>query len=328
MTSPPPKLTKSQYDQASRWVSQLHDGNCTEAQRSAFRFWLAQNPSHAQAFQEMEAFWCELGGLESQAKSQLNAARLVLRKGKKMRWLPRQALSLAASIVLLATAWVFMPVILDNGIYRTAKGERKLLALHDGSRIELNTDTEIKVSFTPFSRNLKLERGEAFFTVQHDANKPFVVSAANGAIRDIGTQFNVYKQDNTVAVTVLEGEVSVTQNHGGVPQNLHAGMQLAYGDGSQNRLTIEGIGDAASWRSGVIVFKGQRLDAVLQQLSRYHNVGLSAGNPRLAALKVSGSFPTGDLDLALNTIAVGLPVKINRQHAGNILLEAAGKTQQ
>lgn len=328
MTSPPPKPTKAQYDQASRWVSQLHDGNCTEAQRSGLQFWLEQHPSHAKAYQEMEAFWRELDGLEALTNQHLEAASLVLTQCKKKRWLPKQALSLAASIVLLATAWVFMPLLMDNGVYRTAKGERKLLALHDGSRIELNTDTEIKVSFSPFNRNLKLERGEAFFNVQHDADKPFVVSAANGSIRDIGTQFNVYKQDNTVAVTVLEGEVSVTQNQGVPPQKLHAGMQLAYGDGVQKPLAVDGVGDAASWRSGTIVFKGQRLDVVLQQLSRYHNVGLSVGSSRLAAMKVSGSFPTSNLDLALNTIAAGLPVKINRQHAGNILLEAAGKTQQ
>jgi len=82
---------------------------------------------------------------------------------------------------------------------------------------------------------------------------------------------------------------------------------------------------ATAWREGRLVFKGRELDDVLAQLGRYHQVDLVLADAKLRHLKVSGSFPTGDLDLALNTIAASLPVKVARRDAGHIALEAEGR---
>jgi transmembrane sensor len=192
----------------------------------------------------------------------------------------------------------------------------------------LNTDTQLQVSYTLFSRKVTMEHGEALFTVKHDADKPFEVAASGGIIRDIGTQFNVYQQADKVSVTVLEGEVSVSKTQGSTSQMLTAGMQYTYNQNGQSQLANNGdYIDVGNWREGRIVFKGQRLDVVLEQLSRYHAVKLSTSNSKLAALKVSGSFPTNDLNLALNTIAASLPVKLNRLGADRIALMASSKVK-
>lgn len=321
------KPTAEQYAQASHWVSLLHDGDCTLEQRREFHAWLSLSPRHQQAYSEVETFWQQTGDLGALAKPQIEAARsYTKRKPANHRWLPRFSLALAASFLIIVLAFPLFRLVFDNGTYHTAKGERQTLNLGDGSRIDLNTDTKIIVSYTLFDRKVKLEQGEALFTVKHDADKPFAVEAAYGIVRDIGTQFNVYKQGEKVAVTVLEGEVSINNRHGGTPQNLTAGMQLAYGDNGLKPLVQKGdFTDIAAWREGKIVFKGQRLDVVLQQLSRYHDIKLSIGNSNLSVLKVSGSFPTGDLHVALNTIVASLPVKITRLGADRIALGASGK---
>lgn len=307
----------------------MHNGVCTPEQRCAFQDWLARSPAHQQAYQEIEAFWQQLGGLETIAQPQLEAARAYASDTQRsQRCLPRQTLALAASVLLMVLAVPSVQLCLDNGSYRTAKGDQTHIALSDGTQIDLNTDTEVRVSYTLFSRTVKLEHGEALFTVKHDADKPFEVVVADSRIRDIGTQFNVYRQGNRVAVTVLEGEVKVIQNQSKDQQVLTAGMQFTYGQGRQHLLANLGdYKDAVAWREGRIVFKGQRLGVVLEQLARYHAVKLTTGNARLQSLKVSGSFSTSDLNLALNTIAAGLPVKLIYQGADNIVLAATGKSK-
>jgi transmembrane sensor len=323
------KLSADHYEQASHWVSLLHDGDCSPQQHRDFQVWLSKNTLNLQAYQEVEAYWQDLGALEGIAQAQLQAARASIRQQQSQRrWLHRQSLAIAASVLFMAIAVPFVQLCLDNGNYQTAKGEQKQIQLSDGSLIELNTDTKLQVSYTLFSRKVTMEHGEALFTVKHDADKPFEVAASGGIIRDIGTQFNVYQQADKVSVTVLEGEVSVSKTQGSTSQMLTAGMQYTYNQNGQSQLANNGdYIDVGNWREGRIVFKGQRLDVVLEQLSRYHAVKLSTSNSKLAALKVSGSFPTNDLNLALNTIAASLPVKLNRLGADRIALMASSKVK-
>jgi transmembrane sensor len=330
MSSFQEKPTADQYEQASQWVSLLHDRNCSPVQHQAFQSWLNQDALHHLAYKEVEAYWQTLGGLSPLAQPQLESARAAVRqKSVQKPWLIRQPLAIAASILLIITTVPFARLLQDNGTYHTAKGEHKSLLLSDGSQIDINTETEVQVNYSLLDRNVKLVRGEALFTIKHDAEKPFQVVAGGGIIRDIGTQFNVYHKGDSVSVTVFEGEVSISHQQSSKPQNLTAGMQLAYG-GIDHRQLAQGqdFKDIAAWREGKIIFKGQRLDTVLQELSRYHPVSLSTDNSNLGSLIVSGSFPTTDLNLALNTIAASLPVKITHPKSGKIILVAHGKAKK
>jgi len=326
MPAPTPKRPVGLHEEASQWVTLLHSGAATAAQRLAFARWLNADESHPRAYSEVEAFWRSLGPLRQDVEPELAAARGYLRQAQRRRRVFRPGLALAASLLLAVAATPLWRLWLDNGVYRTAKGEQAHIALSDGSRIDLNTDSELRVAYSWSARAVVLARGEALFTVRHDEAKPFAVEAAGGRIRDIGTQFNVYRQGDRVAVTVLEGEVSVDNaaNRGG--QMLHPGMQLTYrADGRFDLAEAVDTESATAWREGRLVFKGRELDDVLAQLRRYHQVDLTLADAKLRRLKVSGSFPTGDLDLALNTIAASLPVKVARRDAGHIALEAEGR---
>ena len=124
---------------------------------------------------------------------------------------------------------------------------------------------------------------------------------------------------------MLEGEVSVSKIQATTPQLLTAGMQYTYHQNGQGQLANNGdVKDVSAWREGRIVFKGLRLDVVLEQLSRNHAVKLSTGNTNLAALEVRGSFPTNDLNIALDTIAASLPIKIIYKGLSNIVLVTSG----
>ncbi|MDD5277013.1 MAG: FecR domain-containing protein [Methylovulum sp.] len=322
MTSSPDQPADPILAQASRWVIRLHAADCTAAERQAFAVWLAQSERHRTMYRDVESLWQRLGGLGSTADPQLQAARAYLQQARrKRRRLTMPRLALVASLLLAVTTAPYWWPWLAGETYRTAIGEHRHITLSDGSSIDLNTDSVVRVYDVWNARRATLERGEALFSIVHDGSNLFAVAADEGRIRDLGTQFDVYRQDNGVTVTVLEGEVAVSTDQGSVG-SVRAGYRVGYDhEGRLSATARTDIADAAAWREGRLVFKGQSLAEVLRQLGRYHDTGLTLRDPQLAALSVSGSFPTDNLNLALDTLAAALPVKITRTGQRQILLE-------
>ena len=317
----------SSHEQAIFWVTRLHSGDCTDQELDDFEAWLAQSEVHRIAHHEVESFWGGLGQLEPHAAPQLAAARAYLREARQSRSASagkRLAGAVVLSLVLITGFGPLWWSWLTTDIYRTAKGESTSIQLSDGSRIDLNTDTELSVQYTWTRRSVKLERGEALFAVVHNAEKPFEVIAAGGRIKDIGTRFNVYRQEGRVSVTVLEGGVSVAAGQSPSAQNLTPGQQISYDStGHTSTISRADIDVATAWQKGQMVFKSQPLSVVLEQLGRYHNASLQVRGSRLQALKVSGVFPTDNLNLVLNTIAGALPIKVTQNSANNYVIAPA-----
>ncbi|MFZ2169357.1 MAG: FecR domain-containing protein, partial [Methylococcaceae bacterium] len=266
-----------------------------------------------------------LGQLEPHAAPQLAAARAYLREARQFRRASAgKRLAGVLSIILITVLSPIWWSWLTTDIYRTAKGESASIQLSDGSRIDLNTDTELSVQYTWTTRSVKLERGEALFAVVHNAEKPFEVIAAGGRIQDIGTRFNVYQQAGRVSVTVLEGEVSVAGSQSHTAQNLTPGQQISYDStGRTSAISRADIDVVTAWQKGQLVFKGQPLSVVLEQLGRYHDASLQVQGSQLQTLKVSGVFPTDNLNLVFNTIAGALPIEVTQNSANNYVIAPA-----
>ncbi|MDP1664311.1 MAG: FecR family protein [Methylobacter sp.] len=315
----------SVHELAVFWVTRLHSGDCTDQERHDFEVWLAQSEAHRIAHQDVAAFWEGLSRIEPLAAPQLAAARAYLRKTRQSRRaLTKKRLAGILSLILITGFSPFGWTWLSTDIYRTAKGESTSIELSDGSRIDLNTDTELSVQYTWTARSVKLERGEALFSVVHNPEKPFEVSAAGGRIQDIGTRFNIYRQADRVSVTVLEGEVSVASSQSSTTQNLIPGQQISYDStGQTSAISPIDIDAATAWQKGQLVFKGQPLNSVLEQLGRYHDTSLQVPDSRLQSLKVSGVFPTNNLSLALNTIAGALPIKVSQTVTNTFVIAPA-----
>jgi transmembrane sensor len=315
----------SLIERAIFWVTRLHSGDCTDQERQDFEAWLAQSEAHRAAHQEVEVFWNGLSQIEPLAAAHLAAARAYLREARQSRRAFSGKRLAGAGVLSLILITGFLPLWwswLITDTYRTAKGESTSIQLSDGSRIDLNTDTELSVQDTATRRSVKLEHGEALFSVVHNEEKPFEVIAAGGRIQDIGTRFNVYRQTDRVSVMVLEGEVSVAAGQNATAQNLIPGQQISYDStGHTSDISRADTDAITAWQKGQLVFKGQPLSVVLEQLSRYHDASLQVESTRLRTLKVSGVFPTDNLTLALNTIAGALPIKVN-QTAINIFVIA------
>ncbi|MBK9519621.1 MAG: FecR domain-containing protein [Anaeromyxobacter sp.] len=278
--------------------------------------WLTQDPTHLEAFREAEAVWGELGRLREVAGPHLAEARREVAEVRlRRRRLAGGGLLAGAVAALLAVGWFLDPLAtLDDRTYRTARGQRLVVALADGSRLELDTDTAVRVHASRRLREATLLRGQALFTVAHGDPRPFDVLAGDGRIRDVGTQFNVRLQGDRVAVTVLEGAVDVRAGPGDdQATRLVEGSRLSYGpSGPAGPAERVEAASTAAWRQGRLDFTGRSLGEVLAELGRYHDAALTVSSAGILELRVSGAFPTDDLPLTLRTIAATLPVQVRQ----------------
>jgi transmembrane sensor len=316
---PFPEITDKAKDEAITWVLRLRSESCSSEDRRGFNDWLAQNSEHQELYARIDSQWKALDrfkGLDFPVRQEALRYRLPYRKFEKRR----AGLALAASLLLALGLTAFSP----DGWYgtdtrfSTAHGNHDTINLADGSRLELNSDTEVQVHLSRWQRSVELQRGEAFFSVVHESGRPFVVTAANGRIVDIGTEFEVYLQAEKVLVAVQEGSVRVDATES---RKLTANQLLAYNrKGDFLTVTAENVENLTAWRRGQLIFDNRRLDEVLAELGRYHNTQVRLSSPALGKLKVSGSFRIDRLASALDTIASTLPVTIQHPSADVVLL--------
>lgn len=224
----------------------------------------------------------------------------------------------AAAMILLATGaggWLWEARTHGASIdeFATAKGERREARLADGSRIVLNTDTRLSVRFDDEMRRVLLERGEAFFEVDPDPDRPFEVEAGSGRVRALGTRFNVYRSSERVSVALLEGRVAVELGmwvRGPSRQMLRPGEQIAYGSTGFSPLERVDVNALALWRERRLVFDATPLEEVLSEVGRYRDLRIETPDRSVLGLRVSGSFRSDDLDTLLEALPKVLPIEV------------------
>lgn len=188
--------------EASAWVVQLHGPERSPALEAAFRDWLASDPEHGREFERVTRVWVEapeipLGG----------TTRLVQWNRPRVAW--RWAIAAAVLFICGITGFGVYQVW-SAEVYKTDVGEQRIVRLEDGTRVSLNSDTEVEVWFAKTQRHVVLERGEAYFEVTHDRHRPFIVKAGNHDVTAVGTAFMVRYDNGDTAVTLVEGKVTVS----------------------------------------------------------------------------------------------------------------------
>lgn len=315
-------LSKAQK-QAIRWQSRLSEKKCSDKVKQDFDHWLASSPENVDAFNMIQYFWDQFGHLQALGEPELNEARRFAKTSQTNRRLRNGALALLLAAFGLTAAQPDLALKLTSRHYQTAKGDTVSIALSDGSTIKLNTDSDIRVADILGWRKAWLANGEAWFMIHHDADKPFEVFAGQAHIVDIGTQFNVFTNANKTTVTVQEGEVALSSHHG-QPLTLTANQQSSVDElglvAEKTEINSETIG---SWRSGVLIFQNQRLNEVLQQLSRYHQAEFTVLDAHVQNRVVSGRFSTTKLDETLHTLSQAMNLNIKQQQPGQFLISKA-----
>lgn len=301
--------TPAQEQAAFAWLSLLHD-QPSSGDQATFSHWLQADPAHAEAYAQAQVVW-EL--TETPARTLADEEAFALqgylntmnrsRRTRVRRW--SGALAMAACMVLMigvGAGWQPSRWVDDLGAdYVSAPGEIRTVTLADQSHVTLDADSAIAVDFSRGERRIELRRGAGFFSVTH-TGEPFVVDAEKGQARVLGTQFEVRLQPHGAQVTVLSGRVGVTADKHAEQQILSAGQQVAYGEGSAEKLHAVDSEAQLAWRQGWLNYYKATLAEVVQDLGRYYPGRIVLLNDELAARRVSGSFPSKDPQAVLSSL--------------------------
>ena len=308
-------LTDAQK-QAIRWHSKMNEADCSLKVRQNFESWLSEAPENKEAFEMIQLFWNDYAQLSVVGDNELSRARQFAKQVQLTNKRRNTGLML---IFLMIGVFAVDPQI---GIkmfaqhYQTAKGQSSRVVLSDGSFIQINTDSEIRVFDFLGTRKVWLAHGEAWFDVHHDPSSDFWVETSQGKIKDIGTRFNVLVVNDKTTVSVEEGEVELetrAKRHLSLIENQQAELDI---QGNLSSKTNVDLSTISAWRSGILIFQNQSLAEVLQQISRYHQVEFSINDSSLKQKTISGRFSTTNLVSTLHTLSVGMRLNIVQYQPG------------
>jgi transmembrane sensor len=349
-------------EEASLWLSRLDRGLAAD-ERAQLGEWLAADARHGRALVAMAALWDDMellrelsGLLELPPRSRpstpvarwpwiaLGAAvplALLALFLLRPQWPPGTGTAAAAASPSPATgaeggsggAGTSAPG--EGSAYATRLGEQRTEVLADGSIVKLNTSTRIRVAFGARERRVEVVSGEAHFEVQHDAARPFVVSAAGRRIRALGTAFNVrLARDGALRLTVTEGRVVVTRPAGAAPSapggaparaEVVAGEQLLAAGAGELGWTVqplppETLANHLAWQRGMLVFDGEPLEDALAEVARYGEVRFEIPDERLRRMRIGGVYKSGDIDGLVRSLERNFDLVVTRGPGGRIVV--------
>ena len=206
-------------------------------------------------------------------------------------------------MVLLSIALLYTyGDLFTRDLYATAIGGHEIVPLPDGSRIELNTDTRVRTSFSEATRSVWLERGEAYFDVARDPSRPFVVYAGNRRVTVLGTKFSVRLDPdaNRVQLAVAEGRVQLEELRVSepAPPMIAIGGEKVIAEGTSLRVESRSgkiLATDLSWRQGLLTFDQTTLAAAADEFNRYNRKQLVV-EPAAAEIRIGGSFEAANVD--------------------------------
>ncbi len=181
---------------------------------------------------------------------------------------------------------------------RIPRGGEYQLVLPDGTKVWLNSDTELKYS-VPFEGNVRkvVLSGEAYFDVMPDKNRPFIVETVDQSVEVLGTEFNVsaYNEDLNIVTTLVEGKVKVElvdENNVMQKNYLVPNEQLVLDKESMGvQKNIVDTQLYTSWKDGRFVFKKEPLESFLKTLSRWYNVEAFITDESIKNIRFTGDLP-------------------------------------
>jgi len=311
--------------EAADWYVRMDTHSVAQDDVLAFFAW-RRNPLNAAAYARME----DVRGATARLRQDPDlraATRAALTRPVWRRRLSKRFTSPAGRLVVTAALAVSLLGVVFLGYshrgprYATDIGEQMSVQLNDGSNLRLNTDSRVRVRFSGQQRRVLLDRGEAFFQVAHDSQRPFLVQAGGAQVRAIGTRFDVRRDGQRIRVVLTQGVVVV--DHTRVPDTavtLKPGQAVNLTAGEEAKAETVDSQAAVSWTQGQLTFHDRPLSEAVAEVNRYsrRKVTLGAGAP--AQARVNGVFEIGDVDTFVAAVAEGLELTAERRADGRFAL--------
>jgi transmembrane sensor len=323
-------------EEAAEWFIAFCEEEVDARVCQQFNDWLRRSPEHVRAYLRISAFWEDAGDLSKHAHHRADeivqraiaesnvvpfseelkdqASDRPARAGRDWRhsrWhesaRPRRSVLVSLLVAGFACAGVLIWLLMDRMVvYSTAPGERRTLTLTDGSTVELNARSRIRVAYSSTGRDVDLLEGQALFKVARSPSRPFVVHSGDSSVRAVGTQFDVNRSHGAMIVTVVEGRVAVTNGRQLDRQNgvasptagpagsaevfVEAGERVVARARTLNTPEPVNASAATAWTEGKLVLESVPLRQVLEEFNRYLPRPLVVDDAQLLDTRISGVF--------------------------------------
>jgi transmembrane sensor len=337
MSKKAPRPNQQILEEASTWFVTFRSEAGGPHARQDFQDWLKRSPEHIRAYLEIAAVYADIpapepGGspadLIARAKSSPDSNVVALGmpppgRESLSRSTTSYALRAIAATLLIAILVTGTWLYSERNTYETTVGEQRALTLPDGSIVELNARSKVRVAFHDRQRDVHLLEGQALFRVAKDHRRPFVVHAGGTSVRAVGTQFDVNRKSASTTVTVIEGRVAVLSNTlepvaasgqavpeqpgptSQVPETfLVAGEQIVVTATRARRAERPNIAAATAWTRHELVFEGTPLSEVIEELNRYSDRRIVIDTPELRDLQISGQYTSTSTDPLLRFLSL------------------------
>lgn len=318
---------------AADWLLRLDDPLLSDAELQSWLEWLGASDANRRAFDELQLMRRRLRRMPEQRRQ-----ALIDRVGRRRpAWTERgrrMTLALAASLVAAVALawWMYPPQANTTTTYAAASDRHRTVALSDGSSLVMDAHAVVDVTFSRERRSLLVHQGKAYFEVQPDATRPFVVAAANVEIAAVGTAFSVERDADRVVVTVTHGRVRVTDTSArttrvlrgrapivvSTPNGAGAAVDLELSKGQQTtvalpetRLDVPGTKQSPQgWIDGRAEFDAAPLRDVLAVVNQYAPKPLVIDDPRVGDLTFSGTIFRDHVDEWIVSLPQVYPIEM------------------
>jgi transmembrane sensor len=365
-----PPLSGRIVQEATTWFVEINEGEASQTDREAFVEWLKTSPEHIRAYLQVSAHWEEAGALSKASLPSITDLVVLARESTTADIIPigeirpgdtvefststgRSADKLSAPPVrarrsqrYLLAASVAIAIIGASalswfeharGLYTTDIAEQRSVRLGDGSTVELNAHSKLRVTLGQHERDVELIEGQALFRVAKDPSRPFMVHSGDTDVLAVGTQFDVNKHRSGTTVTVVEGRVAVSAptlsdrapGSGAAvlepaPKSeifLAAGEQLTVSRAAVKMAPNADVAAATAWTQKQIVFNSTPLTDVVDEFNRYNTRQFTITDPKIANTKISGQFSSTNPDSLLRGLGALNEFNI-RETSGRIEISA------
>lgn len=307
---------------AALFLMRREEGEWSPAEQVELDAWLAESHAHKAAYWRLEEGW----RLADRLRALYDPVELL--QPVKRKWCSFRAFALAASLVLALVGFGVWPRQEPAEVvqFETRVGERRTAHLSDGSTIDLNTNTKLRVVLGPESRSAWVSGGEAYFQIAHDPRRPFVVHAGGHDVSVLGTKFSVRREGELLRVAVLQGTVQLKDVGGSsaLGSTVLRSGSTAMANSTATivlREPLDRLEQGLRWRDGAIVLDGKTLGQAVAELNRYNQAPIVVKDDQLAAMAIGGAFQLDNRDGFIRLLREVYDVRVSRAADGKIILD-------
>ncbi|MFS8184409.1 FecR family protein [Pseudovibrio denitrificans] len=303
-------------DEALNWFLKLQEDASVKLRRQ-FSAWLNTSERHQQEFARLEEIWGASAFKKAVGQLKTVSAHPPATKPHPQKAFRRLAGKAAALVLMIGATqfsdwWIYL-----QADYTTQSAELRQISLPDGSSMLMNSETAVALDFEGTQRRVHVLRGEAYFDVLHDAQRPFQVTGGFGEVTVLGTAFSVLAGETEDRVVLERGRVELTRAN-----DSETARELKPGELS--RISSNGIEESEeinpakvlAWRKGRLVLEDVPLTKAIEEIERYYSSSIFITSSALRDIRVSGYFKTDNLVEAIETLALAAGAKLYRLPTG------------